>query len=130
MKFEIFYEMISYCLLTIYWLSELAVFLFRVVQKNTFSWFAPADLQKERARIFSWLGDWLIPTVSVSDFESIILQENNYFGASLKIGRAKSIKTPVTNYKSTSRPRFRTLVFSLWYTCLTQSKQRVRIPCI
>ena len=80
--------------------------------------------------MFSWLGDWLIPSISLSDFESIILQENNYSGASLKTGRAKSIKTPVTNYKSTWRPRFRTLVFSLGYTCLTQSKQRVRIPCI
>jgi hypothetical protein len=82
-----------------------------VAPKNTSSCFSPADLQKERASIFSWLGDWLIPIISLSDFERIkSCKKNNYSGASLKMGRTKSIKTPVTNYKSTWRPRHRTLV--------------------
>ena len=129
MKLEVLREMMSYCWVTTYWLTELAAFLFRVVQKSTFSWFTPADLQKKRARIFSWLGDWLIPSVSLSDFEKIKSCKKIYSGTSLKMGRAKSIKTPVTNYKSTWSPRHRTLVFGLWHICLTQSTQCVRIPC-
>jgi hypothetical protein len=48
-----------------------ACFLFQVVQKNSISWFTPADLQKERATNFIWLGYWLSPRVSLSDFEGI-----------------------------------------------------------
>ena len=105
--------MMSYYLITTYWLSELAASLFRVVWKKTFSWFTPADLQKERARNFivqetgwsQYFCEWF--------WEDKILQENNYSGTSLKMGQAKSIKTPVTNYKSTWSPRHRTFCSQL-----------------